>query len=101
MQTTTDFIFLKLIPVFSIFLTDIWPVANILLTTDTDILKFAYRYFNKVVWLKLVGIAYTRQSNLVNGIPANKFVCPTRPEFILYSSLNSAPINVNSTARDY
>jgi len=45
-------------PIFSIFFTDIWPV-NILLTTDTDIPKFAYRYFTKVFWFKLVRIAYT------------------------------------------
>jgi len=43
---------LKQIPIFSIFFTDIWPVADILFITDTDIPKFAYRhicrYFNKV-----------------------------------------------------
>jgi len=26
------------------FFTDVWPVADLLLTTDTDIPKFAYRY---------------------------------------------------------
>jgi len=47
-----------LIPIFSKkFFTDIWPVVDILLTTDTDIPKFPYRYFNKVFWLKLVEIA--------------------------------------------
>jgi len=45
---------------------EIWPAANIRLATDTDIPKFAYRYFNKVFWLKLVWIAYSldlRQPN--------------------------------------
>jgi len=41
--------------------TDICPVADIRLVTDTDIPKFAYRYFNKVFWLKLVGIAYRKE----------------------------------------
>jgi len=58
-------------------LTDIWPVANIRLTTDTDILKFAYRYicqyFNKVFWLKLpnwcgllTALTYDSLTNEVN-----------------------------------
>jgi len=32
-------------PIFSKFFTDIWPTADIRLTTDTDIPKFAYRCF--------------------------------------------------------
>jgi len=44
--------------------TDIWPAADIWLATDTNISKFAYQYFyqyffNEVVWLKLVQIAYS------------------------------------------
>jgi len=35
--------FLKPIPIFSNFFTDIWPAADIRLATDTDIPKFAYR----------------------------------------------------------
>jgi len=38
--------------IFKNFFTDIWSAADVLLTIDTDILKFAYRYiwryFNKV-----------------------------------------------------
>jgi len=33
--------------------------SNILLTTDTDFSKFAYRYFNEIFSFKLVRIAYT------------------------------------------
>jgi len=33
---------LKPIPIFLNFFTDIWPVADILLATDSDIPKFAY-----------------------------------------------------------
>jgi len=51
----TGIIFLKPIPIFSNFFTDIWPAADIRMATDTDILKFACRYicryFNKVFWL--------------------------------------------------
>jgi len=39
-----------------IFFIDIWPAADIRLATDTDILKFAYRYFKKVFWIKLCGL---------------------------------------------
>jgi len=63
----TDIIFLKSISIFSKNFTDIWPAAaDIRLATDTGILKFAYRYFNKVFWLKLVWIAHSfdlRQPN--------------------------------------
>jgi len=56
-------IFLKPIPTFLIFFTDIWPAVDIRLATDTDISKFAYghfsRYFNKEFWLKLVRICYS------------------------------------------
>jgi len=40
--------------IFKNFFTDIWPSADIRLATDTDVSKFAYRYFNKVFWLKLM-----------------------------------------------
>jgi len=33
--------------------TNIWPAVVIPLVTDTEIPKSAYRYFNKVFWLKL------------------------------------------------
>jgi len=73
----TDIFFLNRYPYFQIFFTDLWPVANILLTTETDIPKFAYRYicryFNKVFWLKLVGIAST---SLVHfGSKINQYKC--------------------------
>jgi len=59
------------------FFTDIWPVVNILLTTDTDIPKFAYRficrYFNKVLLLKLVGIAYKSLVRFNSNI--NQYKC--------------------------
>jgi len=48
--------------ILKIFSTDIWPVPDFRLATDTDISKFAYRYvrryFNKVFWLKLLWIDY-------------------------------------------
>jgi len=41
--------------IFKKIFTDIWPVANIRLATDTDIPKFAYRYnFNEAFGLKLM-----------------------------------------------
>jgi len=56
--------------IFKTFFTDIWPVTDIRLTTDTDVSKFAHRcicrYLKKIFWLKLVWIAYSpdlRQSN--------------------------------------
>jgi len=53
-------LFLKPTQIFSIlFLTDIWPSADIRLATDTDIPKFVYRYFNEVFRLKLTRIAYS------------------------------------------
>jgi len=45
---TDRYHFLKPIQIFLIFFTDICPAA--------DIQKFAYRYFNKIFWLKLVWI---------------------------------------------
>jgi len=52
--------------IFKKIFTDIWPAADIRLATHTDIPKLAYRCFNKVLWLKLVRIAYSpdlRQAN--------------------------------------
>jgi len=49
-------------PIFLIFFTGNWPVADMRLATDTDIPNFAYRYiyrYFKVFWLKLVVIAYS------------------------------------------
>jgi len=61
--------FFKLIQILKKIFTDIWPVADILLTTETEIPKFAYRYvclyFNKVFWLQLVGTVYTSLVHLV------------------------------------
>jgi len=57
------------------FFTEIWPAADIRLATDTDIPKFAYRYFNKVFWYKLVWIARIfdlRQPNLTKQKGHNK-----------------------------
>jgi len=66
-------------PIF--FFADIWPVSDILLTTDTDIQKFAYRYicrhFNKVFWLKLVGIAFTSLVHFSSNINQYKRVYVT------------------------
>jgi len=48
------------------FFTDIWPPTDIRMATDTDILKFAYRYIfrylTEVFWLKLVWIACRRRN---------------------------------------
>jgi len=50
-----SFFFLKPIPIFSIFFTDICPAAYIRLVTDIDNPKFAaYRHFNKEFWLNLM-----------------------------------------------
>jgi len=58
-ELETDRYFFEIdIDIFKKIFTDIWPVANIQLATDTDISKFASRYFNKVFWLKLVWIVY-------------------------------------------
>jgi len=57
--------------------TDFWPVADILLNTDTDISKFAsdiLRYFNKAFWLKLVRIAYTSLVHFISN-NTNQFKC--------------------------
>jgi len=53
-ETNTD--------IFKKIFTDIWSVADIRLATNIDIPNFAYRYFNKVFWLKIVWIAYTVQT---------------------------------------
>jgi len=76
---TVRYHFLKPISIFSKkSFTDIWTVADILLTTDTDILKFAsryiYRYFNEVFWLKLVEIAYTSSVHFNSSVNQCKCV---------------------------
>jgi len=63
-------------PIFSEFFTDNWPVADILLTTDTDIPKFVYRYICRYFakyFGKLVGIAYTSLVHFSSNI--NQYKC--------------------------
>jgi len=69
----TDIFFLADTDIFKIFSTDIWPAADIWLATNTDILKFAYRYFNKVLfWLKLMQIAYGLDLRQRNNLTEQK-----------------------------